>query len=94
LPWEHFERIEDAIQSVRTNKCEVVAVELDPQAKTLAEYQVPDRVAYILGNEVTGVSEGARSQADTMVQIPMLGKKESLNVSVTAGIVMYHDLLQ
>ena len=46
-----------------------------------------------MGNEVTGVEESTLSLVDQVVDLPMLGSKESLNVSVTAGIVMYHGLV-
>jgi tRNA G18 (ribose-2'-O)-methylase SpoU len=47
---------------------------------------------YIMGNEVEGVSPEALTQSDVVVDIPMLGHKESLNVSVAAGIMLYHGL--
>ena len=46
----------------------------------------------VLGNEVEGVSQQLVEQADLAVEIPMLGIKQSLNVSVAYGIVIYHIL--
>ncbi len=46
-------------------------------------------LAIIVGNEVSGVSAGVLARCDAIVHIPMLGKKESLNVSVAAGIALY-----
>ncbi len=46
-------------------------------------------VALIMGNELEGVSEKAQRMADSICHLPMLGKKESLNVAVAAGIGMY-----
>lgn len=47
-------------------------------------------IALIVGNEVNGISHGTLERADVVVEIPMLGKKESLNVVVAAGIALYH----
>ena len=46
-------------------------------------------LALVVGNEVSGVSPGVLSRADAIVHIPMLGQKESLNVSVAAGVALY-----
>ncbi|MEK7560089.1 MAG: TrmH family RNA methyltransferase [Patescibacteria group bacterium] len=53
-------------------------------------------VAIILGNEVRGIPKGIRIASDAVVEIPMRGKKESLNVAVAAGIALYaiNNLLQ
>jgi tRNA G18 (ribose-2'-O)-methylase SpoU len=55
-----------------------------------ADYSFP--VCLVMGNEVDGVSEEVIAEADLAVEIPMLGLKQSLNVSVAYGIVMYHIL--
>ena len=70
----------------------VAAVELAPGSVSLKDFEEPEHVAYIVGNEVDGVSKEALELADVIVELPMLGKKESLNVSVTAGIVLYHGI--
>ena len=46
-------------------------------------------VAIVVGNEVSGVSPGVLTRCDAIVHIPMLGQKESLNVSVAAGVALY-----
>lgn len=92
IEWEYSETVESVIEKLKKDNFSVVAVELDDKAVSLPEFMVPERVAYIMGNEVEGVSKEALSQADTIVEIPMKGIKESLNVSVSAGIVLYHGL--
>lgn len=67
----------------------IVAIEQTPQSAPLITFVVPEKVAYIFGNEVEGVSETWLALADHHVEIPMMGKKESLNVSVCAGIVLF-----
>lgn len=92
LSWKYAETIEQAIADVRAAGCVVVAIEQAENAVSLEQFVVPPRVAYILGNEVDGVSQATLEAADVTVEVPMHGKKESLNVSVTAGIVLYHGL--
>jgi tRNA G18 (ribose-2'-O)-methylase SpoU len=93
LPWRYFETTSAFLSAVRKDGFEIVAVEqdkraVDYKALTVARASACDLVL-VFGNEVTGVSEALLAAADEIVQIPMLGKKESLNVSVAAGIVLY-----
>jgi tRNA G18 (ribose-2'-O)-methylase SpoU len=91
IDWEHKESIVPTVESLKQAGTEVIAIEINNQSEPLIDYVPAEKVAYILGNEVEGVSEEALQLADQVRHLPMLGKKESLNVSVTAGIVMYHD---
>ena len=81
------------IEKLKTEKITVVAIEQTKQSVSLAKFKVPESVAYIMGNEVGGVSDEALALSDVVVDLPMLGQKESLNVSVTAGVVLYHGLV-
>lgn len=92
VAWEHRTDIVELVEDLKTQGVEVVAVELGEGSISLPKYQVPERVAYILGNEVEGVTELALQASSVAVEIPMLGTKESLNVSVSAGIVLYHGM--
>lgn len=91
VEWEHQEDIETVIKTLKSKNIIVAAVELAENSILLNQYQAPPAIAYILGNEVEGVSAKALSLADVILEIPMHGMKESLNVSVSAGIVLYHD---
>lgn len=93
IPWEQHQLSRGVIDKLKAEGVEVVAVEQSANAKPLREFNVPEKVVYILGNEVDGVSAETALASDTIVEIPMLGTKESLNVSVAAGIVLYHDLV-
>jgi tRNA G18 (ribose-2'-O)-methylase SpoU len=93
IPWCIHADIHSAVADVRAPETSVVAVEQTAAAISLADYSTPASVVYIFGNEVSGVSEAALAAADTIVEIPMRGSKESLNVSVAAGIVLYHGLV-
>lgn len=60
------------------------------QAKMYQDAIVKEKTALIVGNEGAGISQSLLHEADTIVKIPIYGKAESLNVSVAAGILMYH----
>lgn len=93
IPWESLQTIEAAIEAIRSEEYKVVALEQTDQSITLKDFELPEKVAYIVGNEVEGVSVAAIAAADTVVDIPMLGTKESLNVATATGILLYHDLV-
>jgi len=93
IEWEACDDIETLVKQLQSEQIEVVAVEQGPGAKSVADFAPGPAVAYILGNEVTGVSMTASSAADEIVYIPMLGEKESLNVATAAGIMLYHGLV-
>jgi len=79
-----------AITRLQANGYTVVAVEQTTDSISLYDFVVPEKVVYVFGAEVTGVHADILSVVDQVVEIPMAGMKESLNVSVTAGIVLFH----
>lgn len=85
----------DALQVVKELQKEgvtIVAVEQHSRAIPYAEFVPKGDVAYIFGNERDGVSDELCEFADVVIELPMRGEKESLNVSVTAGIALYRGL--
>lgn len=90
IDWEQFEHVVEVIGMLRANGVSVVSVEQSPMSIPFMKFSVPPKVAYIFGNEVSGVSDDGLSASDQIIEIPMMGTKESLNVSVTVGIVLYH----
>lgn len=67
----------------------VVALEQHPTSTSIYDFTVPERVVYVVGNEVDGVQSDILALADTIVSIPMHGYKESLNVATATGILLY-----
>ena len=90
VPYEVCSDISELIVRLKADGFVVVAVELAANSVKLTDFVVPEKVAYILGSETEGVPPVVLSQVDTVLEIPMLGEKESLNVSVAAGIIMYY----
>lgn len=93
VPWEYVETVPELLETLSHTPCTLVAVEQTEHSIALASLLPTSSVAYIFGNEVEGVSPALLAAADYCVELPMLGQKESLNVSVTAGIVLYRDLV-
>ena len=91
VPWEQVSN-DDSVLLVRRLRGEgvtVAAVEQTSNSVALDDFQAPENVAYILANEVDGVSDAIIKESDMVVEIPMVGEKESLNVSVAAGIALF-----
>jgi 23S rRNA (guanosine2251-2'-O)-methyltransferase len=81
-----------AIHSLRKQGAVIVALEQSENSSDLFAYtpNPSEHIVIILGPEVTGISPPVLAACDKIVEIPMFGHKESLNVSVAAGIVLYH----
>ena len=92
VPWEYRKNGIDAISSLKKQGYKIYTVEQTTDSKDFfkAEYTFP--LCLVMGNEVEGVSSELVTAADHTIEIPMLGIKHSLNVSVAYGIVLYHIL--
>jgi tRNA G18 (ribose-2'-O)-methylase SpoU len=91
IPWEQTKTFTTAVKKLKKENYHVVAVEQDKKSVSVFDFKLPKNipVALVLGNEVLGLSPSALKLCDVIVEIPMRGKKESLNVSVAAGIAMF-----
>ncbi len=90
IPWEIVDDIVALIKKLQQEGKLVVAVEQSPISITLEEFTTPESVVYIMGSETEGLPAKVLEVVDVILEIPMRGQKESLNVSVAAGIVLYH----
>ncbi|MBK7691188.1 MAG: RNA methyltransferase [Bacteroidetes bacterium] len=92
VSWEYQQNILDCIHQLKESQYTIYAVEQVHQSIALNTFAVEKnkKVALIFGNEVNGVSEAALALCDGAIEIPQLGSKHSLNISVSAGIVMWH----
>ena len=89
VEWEQVGDIKKKILEFKKNGFKIVALEQSPQSIDYKEYQPTEKTVIILGREVEGVSKEILELCDTILEIPMNGKKESLNVSVATGILLY-----
>lgn len=88
VPFERYEL--PPIDELKQAGYALVGLEQDERSIPLSTYEVPEKVALFLGNEIDGIYPEYRDVCDTLVEIPMKGHKESFNVSVAAGIALYH----
>ncbi|WP_264512412.1 RNA methyltransferase [Flavobacterium sp. N1719] len=91
VAWEYAEKVTTVIQQLQTAGVKVYAIEQVENATFLDQFSPnkDERYALIFGNEVYGVSQEAIALAEGCIEIPQLGSKHSLNISVSAGIVVW-----
>jgi tRNA G18 (ribose-2'-O)-methylase SpoU len=87
IPFEY--QISPDFVSLRSDGYRIVGLEQNDTSIILNDYVVPPKVALLLGEEVKGISKDLLAECDDLVEIPMVGKKESFNVSVATGIALY-----
>lgn len=90
IPWEHARDPLPFLNTLKKEGWTIVALELHPDAINLSSFIPEEKVCLIVGHELTGVPQELLEMCDAIVQIPMLGKKESLNVAVATGIALHH----
>lgn len=95
VEWKYFQNTEDAVKELQLEKTKVFAIEQVEQSIMLQDFEVEPEGHYaiVFGNEVKGVAQNVVDLCDGCIEIPQFGTKHSLNVSVTAGIVVW-DLFQ
>lgn len=91
VDWRYFENTLDAVQALHAEGYTVYAIEQAHDSITLEDAigLGKGKVAVVLGHEVFGVQQEVVDACDACVELPQYGTKHSLNVSVTAGIVLY-----
>ena len=90
VSWKHFKTAAEAIEELRSMGYKILAVEQAEKSQLLHELKTgTDKIAVVFGNEVTGVEQSTIANCDGCIEIPQLGMKHSLNISVAAGIVLW-----
>ncbi len=90
LNWSHEADIKALITLLKSDDYIVAALEQAPDSIDLSNYNPPNKVALLVGNEIDGLDQPVLDSCDTSLQIPMFGSKESFNVTVAAAIGLYH----
>lgn len=91
VPWEHHRSAAGVIGTLRKRhpKLSVVALENNVRSTRLSRFKPHFPLALVLGEERGGIKRSLLAQCDRVVEIPMRGAKESLNVSVAFGVAAY-----
>jgi tRNA G18 (ribose-2'-O)-methylase SpoU len=92
VSWEGASDLLDLINSLKKKGVQIVALEKTGTSVNIKKFQPIFPMALILGHEVEGVQDEILEQCDAVIDIPMRGTKESLNVSVATGIAIYELL--
>jgi tRNA G18 (ribose-2'-O)-methylase SpoU len=90
LAWEQNMSVESVIKDLQGRGFVVAAVEQAHNSVLLPEYQVPEKIALLVGREVEGVEPEILDLCDLTLEIPMYGQKESFNVVQAAAMALYH----
>jgi len=96
MEWQYFEKTEDAVNKLKSEGYTIAAVEQVDKSILLTDFKPKETNSYalIFGNEVKGVQQKVIDLCDLSIEIPQFGTKHSLNVSVSAGIVIWEAVKQ
>ena len=94
VPWKYYDTTTEAIEDLKSQGISICIVELTSRSENFWEHSFAKPTALVFGHEVTGVSEEVLELADHFVHIPMHGKKSTLNVATSVGVVMFEVLRQ
>jgi len=89
VPWEKIRYIVSLLRQLKKSKVQIVALEQSKDAIDYRKFKPRFPLALVLGNEVRGLSAALLKKCGKVIYIPIYGKKESLNVSVAAGVALF-----
>ncbi len=89
IEWEYSLSASSVLKKLKKEKFQIIAIEQDKKSVDFKKVRPKYPTVLLLGNEVSGISKNILKFADLIAEIPMAGKKESLNVSVAFGIAGY-----
>ena len=92
VAWEKVESLSKLLTKLKKEKFYLIAVEQDKNSIDYKKIKPKAQTAFIFGNEVAGLSKTVLQKCDVVAEIPMKGEKESLNVAVSAGVVLFRIL--
>lgn len=89
VPWEYKENTIDLLKYLKSENYLIISLEQDKKSVTKISNLKNKKIALFVGNEVDGLSKQILKKSDIILELPMLGNKESLNVSVATGIALH-----
>lgn len=94
VSWTYFSNTIDAVTTAKESGYKIYAIEQAHKSKLLnsIDLSADEKIAFVFGNEVGGVSEEVMNLADECIEIPQWGSKHSLNISVSLGIVLWETV--
>ncbi|MFA6524592.1 MAG: TrmH family RNA methyltransferase [Candidatus Paceibacterota bacterium] len=92
VPWEYKKSITSLLSKLKKEGYYIIAIEQSKNSVDYKKIKLRDKNAFIVGTEVSGIPKSILNKCDVITEIKMLGKKESLNVSVTLGVALFRIL--
>jgi tRNA G18 (ribose-2'-O)-methylase SpoU len=92
ISWEKNSDARALVKKFKQEKIFCVSVEQEKNSVDYKNIILPEKTLFIFGNEVEGIPRNILKESDVIAEIPMRGKKESLNVAVSAGVVLFEAL--
>ncbi|MEE4001123.1 RNA methyltransferase [Tenacibaculum sp. FZY0031] len=91
VEWEYVENTVDLVEKLQAESVKVLSIEQAENSTMLDTFtpETTQKYAVVFGNEVKGVQQAVVSASDTCIEIPQLGTKHSLNISVSCGVVLW-----
>ena len=91
VDWEYVDNTIDLINKLKKENVKILSIEQTENATMLNTFKTEEQTTYavVFGNEVKGVSQNVVSASDAVIEIPQFGTKHSLNISVSAGVVIW-----
>ncbi len=91
VAWEYIEDTLELIEKLKANNIKIISIEQVESATMLQDFTPENNITYaiVFGNEVKGVAQDVVSTSDIVIEIPQYGTKHSLNISVSAGVVIW-----
>lgn len=89
VPWEQKKNLSALINKLKKEGYLIIAIEQSENSIDYKKVKLADKNTFIVGTEVTGIPKNILNKCDVVAEIPMRGKKESLNVSVSLGVALF-----
>lgn len=91
VDWEYVEDTLTLVEKLKVEKLKIIAIEQAENSTMLQDFKIESNQKYVIifGNEVKGVQQKVVSASDFCIEIPQFGTKHSLNISVSAGVVLW-----
>ena len=95
VPWEQKKNFFSLIKKLKIQGFNIIGIEQDKNSVNYKKlnFKLKDKNVFIVGSEVIGISKNILTKCSVIVEIPMKGKKESLNVSVALGVVLFSSII-
>ncbi len=90
VDWEYNRDIIFTLDKIKSLDIPIYSVEQSDRSLIYTDLSYPNKLCIVMGNEISGVEQEILDVSDKIVEIPMYGKKNSLNVSVAFGVIAYH----